>query len=149
MSCHSCLSTALNRLAPPYDPHDADQADCRRPRAHGGDLGGDGPDRLERSRRRHRGRRRRPAAQRDDRPVGVRVLDRSGDARVQHLRYRAKPGDESDGGPIPGNTVIEMAWTLIPTVIVLFGAAYSWVILDKIEARESDRLEVDVTAQQF
>src|SRR4029450_13854648 len=64
-------------------------------------------------------------------------------------RYRAKPGDESDGEPIHGNTRIEIAWTLIPTVIVLFGAAYSWVILDKIEARESDRLEVDVTAHQF
>src|ERR687892_2623403 len=64
-------------------------------------------------------------------------------------RYRAKPGDESDGEPIHGNTKIEIAWTLIPTVIVLFGAAYSWVILDKIEARESDRLEVNVTAQQF
>ena len=64
-------------------------------------------------------------------------------------RYRAKPGDESDGEPIHGNTKLEIAWTLIPTVIVLFGAAYSWVILDKIEAREPDRLEVDVTAQQF
>jgi cytochrome c oxidase subunit II len=64
-------------------------------------------------------------------------------------RYRAKPGDESDGEPIHGNTRIEIAWTLIPTVIVLFGAAYSWFILDKIEAREADRLEVDVTAQQF
>jgi cytochrome c oxidase subunit 2 len=64
-------------------------------------------------------------------------------------RYRAKPGDESDGEPIHGNTKIEIAWTLIPTVIVLFGAAYSWVILDKIEAREPDRLHVKVTAQQF
>ena len=64
-------------------------------------------------------------------------------------RYRAKPGDESDGEPIHGNTRLELAWTLIPTVIVLFGAGYSWFILDKIEAREADRLEVDVTAQQF
>jgi cytochrome c oxidase subunit 2 len=64
-------------------------------------------------------------------------------------RYRAKPGDESDGEPIHGNTKIEIAWTLIPTVIVLFGAGYSWFILDKIEAREADRLQVDVTAQQF
>src|ERR687892_2316352 len=64
-------------------------------------------------------------------------------------RYRAKPGDESDGEPIHGNTRLEVAWTLIPTVIVLFGAAYSWFILDKIEAREADRLQVDVTAQQF
>src|ERR671925_1685974 len=64
-------------------------------------------------------------------------------------RYRAKPGDESDGEPIHGNTKLEIAWTLIPTVIVLGAAAYSWVILDKIEAREPDRVQVDVTAQQF
>jgi cytochrome c oxidase subunit 2 len=64
-------------------------------------------------------------------------------------KYRAKPGDESDGEPIHGNTKLEIAWTLIPTVIVLTAAAYSWIILDKIEAREPDRLQVDVTAQQF
>ena len=64
-------------------------------------------------------------------------------------KFRAKPGDESDGEPIHGNTKLEIAWTLIPTIIVLFGAAYSWVILDDIEAREPDRIQVDVTAQQF
>jgi cytochrome c oxidase subunit 2 len=64
-------------------------------------------------------------------------------------RYRAKPGDEGDGEPIHGNTKLEVAWTLIPTVIVLFGAGYSWVILDDLEGRASDRLQVDVTAQQF
>jgi cytochrome c oxidase subunit II len=64
-------------------------------------------------------------------------------------KYRAKPGDESDGEPIHGNTKLEIAWTLIPTIIVLFGAGYSWVILDDIEAREPDRMEVLVTGQQF
>ena len=64
-------------------------------------------------------------------------------------RYRAKPGDESDGEPVHGNTQLEIAWTAIPTVIVLFAAAYSWVILDQIEAKDPDRLKVDVTAQQF
>jgi cytochrome c oxidase subunit II len=64
-------------------------------------------------------------------------------------RYRAKPGDESDGEPIHGNTKLEIAWTVIPTVIVLGAAVYSWVILDEIEARDPDRLQVDVTAQQF
>ena len=63
-------------------------------------------------------------------------------------RYRAKPGDESDGEPIHGNTRLEVAWTVIPTVIVLFGAAYSWVVLDQIEARENP-MPVHVTAQQF
>jgi cytochrome c oxidase subunit 2 len=64
-------------------------------------------------------------------------------------RYKAKPGDESDGEPIHGNTALEIAWTLIPTVIVLIGAVYSWIVLSDIEARESDRMVVDVTAQQF
>ena len=30
-------------------------------------------------------------------------------------KYRAKPGDESDGKPIHGNTRLEIAWTVIPT----------------------------------
>jgi cytochrome c oxidase subunit 2 len=64
-------------------------------------------------------------------------------------RYRAKPGDEGDGEPIHGNTKLEVAWTLIPTVIVLIGAIYSWIVLDDFEARADDRLQVDVTAQQF
>jgi cytochrome c oxidase subunit II len=64
-------------------------------------------------------------------------------------RYRAKPGDEGDGEPIHGNTKLEIAWTLIPTVIVLVGAVYSWIVLDDIEARADDRTQINVTAQQF
>jgi cytochrome c oxidase subunit II len=64
-------------------------------------------------------------------------------------RWRAKPGDESDGEPIHGNTRLEIAWTVIPTVIVTFLAAYSWIVLDDIEARDSDRMKLEVTAQQF
>ena len=64
-------------------------------------------------------------------------------------KYRAKPGDESDGEPIHGNTRLEIAWTVIPTVIVLFGAAYSWIVLDDIEAKADDRMPLNVTAQQF
>jgi cytochrome c oxidase subunit 2 len=64
-------------------------------------------------------------------------------------RYRARPGDESDGEPIHGNTKLEIAWTLIPTVIVLVGAVYSWIVLDDIGKADSDRMVVNVTAQQF
>ena len=42
-------------------------------------------------------------------------------------KFKAKPGDESDGEPIHGNTRLEIAWTVIPTIIVLFGAGYSWI----------------------
>src|SRR6476646_3267987 len=64
-------------------------------------------------------------------------------------RWRAKPGDESDGAPIHGNTRLEIAWTVIPTVIVLFLAGYSWITLSDIEAHDPNRMVVDVYAQQY
>jgi cytochrome c oxidase subunit 2 len=64
-------------------------------------------------------------------------------------KYRAKPGDESDGEPIHGNTKLEIAWTVIPTVIVLAGAIYSWIVLNDIEAKADDRMPVTVIAQQY
>lgn len=64
-------------------------------------------------------------------------------------KFRAKPGDESDGEPIHGNTKLEIAWTVIPTIIVLFGGVYSWIVLDDIEAKADDSMPLQVTAQQF
>jgi cytochrome c oxidase subunit II len=64
-------------------------------------------------------------------------------------KFRAKPGDESDGEPIHGNTRLEVAWTLIPTIIVLFGAGYSWSVLNDIEKVEGNPLTVDVFSQQY
>jgi cytochrome c oxidase subunit II len=64
-------------------------------------------------------------------------------------KFRAKPGDLSDGKPIHGHTVLEIAWTLIPLAIVVgFGIAAT-VVLDRNEQPASDRLIVDVTGQQF
>jgi len=64
-------------------------------------------------------------------------------------KFKAKPGDESDGEPIHGNTRLEVAWTLIPTIIVLFGAGYSWKVLSDIEEPVNGSMTVDVFAQQF
>jgi cytochrome c oxidase subunit 2 len=65
-------------------------------------------------------------------------------------KYRAKPGDESDGEPIHGNTRLEIIWTVIPTIIVLFGGVYSTIVLDNTEAKsEGPTMPVYVTAQQF
>jgi cytochrome c oxidase subunit II len=64
-------------------------------------------------------------------------------------KFKAKPGDESDGEPIHGNTRLEVAWTLIPTVIVLFAGGYSWVVLDDIEEQAPNPITVDVFSQQF
>jgi cytochrome c oxidase subunit 2 len=64
-------------------------------------------------------------------------------------KYRAKPGDESDGAPVHGNTSLEIAWTVIPTVIVLIGAVYSAIVLGDVGKKGKDPLPIDVTAQQF
>jgi cytochrome c oxidase subunit 2 len=64
-------------------------------------------------------------------------------------KFKAKPGDESDGEPIHGNTRLEVAWTLIPTIIVLFGAGYSWSVLHDIEEPAKGALTVDVFSQQY
>jgi cytochrome c oxidase subunit 2 len=64
-------------------------------------------------------------------------------------KFKAKPGDESDGEPIHGNTKLEIAWTLIPTIIVLFGGGYSWKVLHEIEEKKPNALTVDVFSQQY
>jgi cytochrome c oxidase subunit II len=64
-------------------------------------------------------------------------------------KFKAKPGDESDGEPIHGNTRLEVAWTVIPTIIVLFGAGYSWSVLNDIERVEGNPMTVDVFSQQY
>jgi cytochrome c oxidase subunit II len=64
-------------------------------------------------------------------------------------KFKAKPGDESDGEPIHGNTKLEIAWTVIPTIIVLFGAGYSWSVLRDIEKLDKNPLTVNVFSQQY
>src|SRR5919199_6272036 len=35
------------------------------------------------------------------------------------LRFRVRPDDDSDGAPIHGNTALEIAWTAVPTILVI------------------------------
>jgi cytochrome c oxidase subunit 2 len=65
------------------------------------------------------------------------------------IAFKAKPGDESDGEPIHGNTRLEITWTIIPTIIVLFGGGYSWKVLNEIEDKGSNPMTVDVFSQQY
>ena len=44
------------------------------------------------------------------------------------IRFRQKPGDESDGPPMEGNVSLEIVWTAIPTVIVLILSIYSFEV---------------------
>jgi cytochrome c oxidase subunit II len=64
-------------------------------------------------------------------------------------KFRAKPDDDSDGPPIHGHTGLEIAWTAVPTLLVIAIAIVSAIVLAKDDAQGADPLRVDVTAQQF
>ena len=63
--------------------------------------------------------------------------------------FRAREGDDSDGPPIHGHTGLEIAWTLIPTILVTAIGILSAVVLSQNDAQGKNVLHVDVTAQQF
>ncbi|MGD2058429.1 MAG: cytochrome c oxidase subunit II [Anaerolineales bacterium] len=65
------------------------------------------------------------------------------------LRFRQKPGDESDAAPIHGNNTLEVVWTLIPAVIVAVIGVYSYRVLTDVERVPDDPLVVRVIGQQF
>ena len=64
-------------------------------------------------------------------------------------RFRAKPGDQSDGAPIHGNTLLEVVWVTIPTIMVSALAVYGAIVLEEIERPAANAMEVEVTGQQF
>ena len=65
------------------------------------------------------------------------------------VRFRARPGDMRDGAPIHGNTRLEVIWVAVPTIIVSALAAYSWIVLDDVEAAKPNELKITVVSQQF
>ena len=65
------------------------------------------------------------------------------------FRFRVAPDDDSDGPPIHGNTRLEIAWTLVPTMLLIAMAIWAYIVLSKNEALADDRLKVDVIGQQF
>jgi cytochrome c oxidase subunit 2 len=64
-------------------------------------------------------------------------------------KFRAAPGDESDGPPLHGNTTLEIVWTAIPALLLAFLTVYSYLVLSDNEATAKDQLVIDVTGQQF
>jgi cytochrome c oxidase subunit 2 len=65
------------------------------------------------------------------------------------FKFRARPGDMGDGAPIHGNTRLEVVWVAVPTIIVSVLAAYAWIVLNDVEAKQKNELHVRVIAQQF
>lgn len=48
------------------------------------------------------------------------------------IRFRRRPGDLADGPPTEGNLPLEILWTAIPAVVVLFIGIYSYDIYDRM-----------------
>jgi cytochrome c oxidase subunit 2 len=66
------------------------------------------------------------------------------------LRYRRKPGDTELPAQTHGNNVVEIIWTLIPTVIVLYLFAISWNSLNTVDAiSASPDIRIQANASQF
>ncbi len=48
------------------------------------------------------------------------------------VRFRRRPGDKGDGAAIEGNLPLEILWTAIPAVVVLFIGIYSYDIYERM-----------------
>jgi cytochrome c oxidase subunit 2 len=48
------------------------------------------------------------------------------------VRFRRRAGDHSDGEAIEGNLPLEILWTAIPAIVVLFVGIYSYDIYDRM-----------------
>jgi cytochrome c oxidase subunit 2 len=65
------------------------------------------------------------------------------------VKFRARPGDMSDGAPIHGNTRLEVIWVTIPFLMVTALAIYGWIVLNNVEAKPKNERIVNVVGQQF
>lgn len=65
------------------------------------------------------------------------------------MAFRSPPEDESDGPPIHGNTGLEVAWTVVPAILVIAIGVLSAFVLAKNGDAGPNPLNVKVFAQQF
>lgn len=63
--------------------------------------------------------------------------------------FRKKKGDTSAGKHFEGNTPLEIAWTLLPLLIVFYAAYEGGVTLEEVERQELEPLVVNVIASQW
>ncbi len=63
--------------------------------------------------------------------------------------FRVQPDDDTDGPPIHGHTGLEIAWTVVPAVLVIAIGIVSAVVLSQNADAGRDPLQVRVFAQQF
>jgi len=66
------------------------------------------------------------------------------------VRFRRRPGDSGDGLAIEGNLQLEIVWTAIPAVVVLFVGIYSYDIYERMGGMASfhDHAAMPAMAEQ-
>jgi cytochrome c oxidase subunit 2 len=65
------------------------------------------------------------------------------------LKFRAPPDDDAEGLPIHGHTGIEIAWTVVPFMLVTAMGIVSAVALARNEKVPDDAMVVNVVGRQF
>jgi cytochrome c oxidase subunit II len=63
--------------------------------------------------------------------------------------FRRKRGDDSDGEYTHGNTRLEVIWTVVPLIVVIYFGVLGTTTLREITAPDPDELVVEVTGFQW
>ena len=63
--------------------------------------------------------------------------------------FRRPADDDSDGPYIHGNTVLEIGWTIVPTVVVLGFGVWGAITLNDITSPKANEMTVNVTGEQW
>lgn len=68
---------------------------------------------------------------------------------VTILRFRRKPGETGDGATFNGNVTLEIIWTAIPAVVVIFLSVYSYNVYVAIQSPKDNELAIQTTGARF
>ena len=65
------------------------------------------------------------------------------------IKFRAAPDDDSDGPSVHGHTRLEIAWTIIPTIIVVLLSVASAIVLHENSKAGPNPVKIQGIAQQY
>ncbi|MCU0465832.1 MAG: cytochrome c oxidase subunit II, partial [Anaerolineae bacterium] len=65
------------------------------------------------------------------------------------VRFRARKGETGDGANFNGNVMLEVIWTAIPAVVVVFITLYSYQVWVDIQAPKNDEMVVEAEGVRF
>ncbi|MCE2488360.1 MAG: hypothetical protein J4G17_00095 [Anaerolineae bacterium] len=65
------------------------------------------------------------------------------------IRFRARPGDDSDGASIHGNSTLEFVWTLIPSITVVILSIISFQVWVNITTAQDNAQVVETRGARF